>query len=156
MPAPAQAQDAPAQALGPPTASVSSLPDGTGKAEVINTCTQCHSLNILTPKRQTKEDWAETVNQMQERGAQATDDQVELIVNYLAAHFGKPIYINQAPVQALQDALAMTPQEAAALVKYRQENGNFKNLDALLKMPGIDAKKIQEQSGNIVFDAKAP
>jgi DNA uptake protein ComE-like DNA-binding protein len=42
------------------------------------------------------------------------------------------------------------------LVKYRQENGNFKNLDALLKMPGVDTKKIQEQSGNIVFDAKAP
>ena len=31
-----------------------------------------------------------------------------------------------------------------------------KNLDALLKMPGVDAKKIQEQSGKIVFDAKAP
>jgi hypothetical protein len=29
-------------------------------------------------------------------------------------------------------------------------------LDALLKMPGVDTKKIQEQSGNIVFDAKVP
>ncbi len=48
----------------------------------------------------------------------------------------------------------MTPQEAAALVKYRQENGNFKNLDDLLKVPGVDANKIQEQSSNIVFDAK--
>jgi DNA uptake protein ComE-like DNA-binding protein len=37
------------------------------------------------------------------------------------------------------------------LVKYRQEKGNFKNLDDLLKAPGVDAKKIQEQSGNIVF-----
>jgi competence ComEA-like helix-hairpin-helix protein len=91
---------------------------------------------------------------MQERGAQATDDQVELIVNYLAAHFGKLIYINEAPVEILEDAFAMTPQEAAALVKYRRDNGNFKNLDALLKVPGVDTNKIQEQSGNIVFDAK--
>jgi competence ComEA-like helix-hairpin-helix protein len=149
-----RAQDAPAQTPGPPTASVPMLADGTGKTEVINTCSQCHSLDVLTPKRQTQEEWAETVNQMQERGAQATDDQVELIVNYLAAHFGKLIYINEAPVETLQDALAMTPQEATALVKYRREDGNFKNLDDLLKMPGVDAKKIQEQSGNIVFDSK--
>jgi glucose dehydrogenase/DNA uptake protein ComE-like DNA-binding protein/plastocyanin len=156
VPGPARVEDAPAQAPGPSIASVSILPDSTGKTEVINTCSQCHSLDVLTSKRQTKEEWAETVNQMQERGAQATDDQVELIVNYLAAHFGKLIHINEAPVETLEDALAMTPQEAAALVKYRQENGNFKNLDALLKMPGVDTKKIQEQSGNIVFDAKVP
>jgi DNA uptake protein ComE-like DNA-binding protein len=42
------------------------------------------------------------------------------------------------------------------LVKYRQENGNFKNLVDLLKARGVDANKIQEQRGNIVFDSKTP
>jgi competence ComEA-like helix-hairpin-helix protein len=88
---------------------------------------------------------------MQERGAEVTDEQARLIVDYLAAHFGPLIYINSAPAEALQDVLALTPQEAAALIKYRQESGNFKNLDDLLKAHGVDAKKIQEQSGNIVF-----
>jgi DNA uptake protein ComE-like DNA-binding protein len=50
----------------------------------------------------------------------------------------------------------MTPQEATVLTKYRQENGNFKNLDDLLKVPGVDVKKIQEQSSNIVFDTNTP
>jgi competence protein ComEA len=72
-------------------------------------------------------------------------------VDYLAAHFGKLIYINAAPAEALQDAFAITPQEAALLIRYRQENGNFKNLNDLLKVPGLNAKKIQEQAGSIVF-----
>ena len=50
----------------------------------------------------------------------------------------------------------MTPQEATALTEYRQENGNFKNLDELLKAPGVDVKKIQAQSSNIVFDSRTP
>jgi competence protein ComEA len=93
---------------------------------------------------------------MQERGAEVTDEQAGLIVDYLAAHFGKLVYINTAPAEALQDVLSLTPQEAALLIKYRQENGNFKNLDDLLKVPGMDANKIQQQSSNIVFDAKTP
>ena len=149
-------QDAPAPAPSAAPASNPALPDGKGKAELMNTCTQCHALSQITQKRLTKDEWSTTVDQMQERGAQATDEQIDLILDYLAAHFGKPIYVNTAPVETLQDAFAMTPQEAAVLVKYRQENGNFKTLDDLLKIPGIDARKIQDQSGNIVFDSKTP
>jgi competence ComEA-like helix-hairpin-helix protein len=136
--------------------SNSTLPGGNGKTELMSTCTQCHALNVITQKRQTREDWLTTVNQMQERGAEVTDEQAGLIVDYLAAHFGKLVYINTAPAEALQDVLSLTPQEAALLIKYRQENGNFKNLDDLLKVPGMDANKIQQQSSNIVFDAKTP
>jgi competence protein ComEA len=93
---------------------------------------------------------------MQQRGAQATDEQFDLILDYLAAHLGKPIYINTESADMLQAALSLTSQEAAAVIKYRQDNGNFRNLDDLLKVPGVDTKKIQEQSGNILFDAKAP
>jgi competence ComEA-like helix-hairpin-helix protein len=151
-----QGQDAPAQAPGAVAASASALPGGKGKTDLMSTCTQCHGLDLITQKRQTREQWSTTVDQMQERGAEVTDEQAVLIVEYLAAHFGKLIYINTAPAQALQDLLSMTPQEATALTKYRQENGNFKNLDDLLKVPGVDVKKIQEQSGNIAFDANTP
>jgi competence ComEA-like helix-hairpin-helix protein len=155
VPGSVQGQDAPAQAASAaPVSSV--LPGGSGKTELTNTCTQCHALNLITQKRQTKEQWLTTVEQMQERGAEVTDEQAELIVDYLAAHFGKLVYINTAAGEALQYALGITAQEAAVLIKYRQQNGNFKNLGDLLKAPGVDAKKIQEQSGNIVFDAKNP
>jgi len=151
LPGSVQDQNAPAQTPGAATASASVLPGGTGKAALMSTCTQCHGLNLITDKRQTKEQWSTTVDQMQERGAEVTDEQAGLIVDYLAAHFGPPIYINTADAEALQNVLVLTPQEAAVLVKYRQEKGNFKNLDEVLKAPGVDAKKIQEQSGNIVF-----
>lgn len=144
------------QALGPATASEPALPDGKGKTELKNTCSQCHALNVIAQKRRTKQEWSTIVDQMQERGAQATDEQVDLIIGYLAAHFGQLIYINQASAEGIQDAFAMTPQEAAAMLQYRRENGNFKNLDDLLNMPGVDAQKIREQSDNIVFGSNAP
>jgi competence ComEA-like helix-hairpin-helix protein len=141
------------QAPGPVSGSEPVLPDGKGKTELKNTCSQCHALNVIAQKRRTKQEWSTIVDQMQERGAQATDEQVDLIIGYLAAHFGKLIYINQASAEDIQDAFAMTPQEAAAMLKYRQESGNFKNLDDLLNMPGVDAQKIRKQSDNIVFGA---
>ena len=140
----------PGSAEAAPSASI--MPGGRGNIALMSSCTQCHGLNLITEKRQTREQWSTTVDQMQERGAEVTDEQAELIVDYLAAHFGKLIYINTAPAEAMQDVLAMTPQEATLLIKYRRDNGNFKNLDDLLKVPGVDVKKIQEQSSNIVFD----
>jgi competence ComEA-like helix-hairpin-helix protein len=153
LPGSVQAQ---AEAPGAATASASVLPGGNGKTALMSACTQCHGLNLITEKRQTREHWSTTVDQMQERGAEVTDEQAGLIVDYLAAHFGPLIYINIAPAETLQDLLAVTPQEASVLIKYRQQSGNFKNLDDLLKAPGVDAKEIQKQSGNIVFDSRIP
>jgi hypothetical protein len=55
----------------------------------MSTCTQCHGLNLITEKRQTKEQWSTTVDQMQERGAEVTDEQARLIVSILRRTSGR-------------------------------------------------------------------
>jgi len=65
------------------------LPDGAGKDLVMNVCTVCHDLVRITSKRKTKEEWNDIVDQMATKGAKASDEQFDTIVNYLAKYFGK-------------------------------------------------------------------
>ena len=65
------------------------LPDGAGKDLVMNVCTVCHDLMRITSKRKTKEEWNDIVDQMATKGAKASDQEFDTIVNYLAKNFGK-------------------------------------------------------------------
>ena len=69
------------------------LPDGAGKDLVLNVCTVCHELTRITSKKKAKEEWNDTVDKMAARGAKASDEEFEIIVNYLTKYFGK----DQAP-----------------------------------------------------------
>jgi cytochrome c5 len=64
------------------------LPDGPGKDLVMNVCTVCHELTRITSKKKTKDEWNDTVDKMAARGAKASDEEFDTIVNYLAKHFG--------------------------------------------------------------------
>jgi len=64
------------------------LPDGAGKDLVMNVCTVCHELTRITSKKKTKDEWNDTVDKMAARGAKASDEEFDAIVNYLAKHFG--------------------------------------------------------------------
>jgi len=64
------------------------LPDGAGKDVVLKVCTQCHDLTRIITKKRTKDEWNDTVDKMAVRGAKASDEEFETIVNYLAKYFG--------------------------------------------------------------------
>lgn len=64
------------------------LPDGPGKAIVIKACLSCHDAKKVTSFRGSEDEWAEEVNKMVGRGAILSDDEVDQVVDYLAAHFG--------------------------------------------------------------------
>lgn len=75
--------------LLPVSAPAQDLPDGAGKELVMRVCTMCHEVTRITSKKQTKEEWNDTVDKMAARGAKASDEDFETIVNYLAKYFGK-------------------------------------------------------------------
>jgi hypothetical protein len=66
------------------------LPDGPGKAVTERVCTTCHGLENVVRARMTKERWGAVVDDMVSRGATATDTEIDQIVEYLAANFGRP------------------------------------------------------------------
>jgi len=65
------------------------LPDGPGKETVQTVCTVCHGLEDIVSSKRTKAEWKELVDKMVSFGAQAKDEEIEAIVNYLAKNFGK-------------------------------------------------------------------
>ena len=66
------------------------LPDGPGREVTERVCTPCHGLENVVRARMTKERWSAVVDDMVSRGAKATDAEIDQIVDYLAANFGKP------------------------------------------------------------------
>jgi len=65
------------------------LPDGAGKDVLLKVCTQCHDTVRIASRKQTKEEWNDTVDKMAMRGAKASDEEFDAIVNYLAKYLGK-------------------------------------------------------------------
>jgi competence protein ComEA len=129
------------------------LPDGPGKDAVVAACFACHGPGHFRKARLAKDEWADKVADMMDRGAQATDAQVTAIVDYLALNFGKnsKLWINTAPYEELRSVLKLTVKEAQALTEWRDQNGSFKNFEELKKVPGVDPGKIDGKKDVIAF-----
>jgi hypothetical protein len=79
-----------AHGAAPPTGSeaAASLPPGAHRDLVLRTCANCHSIDLVVAKRHTREQWDQLIGVMVDRGAQATDEEQDLILQYLVSHFG--------------------------------------------------------------------
>jgi competence protein ComEA len=133
-------------------ASAQTLPDGPGKAITEKMCTPCHGLQNVIKARMTKERWAASVDDMVARGAEGSDDEIEQVVNYLVANFSaKKVNVNKAGAADLVSALGISAADAAKIVSYRSEKGNFKELQDVAKVPGINSKKIATLKDCIEF-----
>lgn len=65
------------------------LPEGEAKPVVARSCTGCHGLDLITSVKLPKETWREIVLEMRYRGADLTEEEVPLVIDYLAQHFGQ-------------------------------------------------------------------
>ncbi|SPE42174.1 conserved exported hypothetical protein [Candidatus Sulfopaludibacter sp. SbA3] len=133
--------------------NASLLPDGPGKEVVAKVCTECHSVDRMRTLRISKDEWWEKVADMVDRGAKATDAESEAVVEYLSRNFGKDskLWVNTAPYIELKAVLGVTVAEGNAVIAYRKANGNFKDWSDLLKVPGLDANKLEAKKDLIVF-----
>jgi competence protein ComEA len=129
------------------------LPDGPGKEAVGKICIDCHDSGNFRKSRFTTEEWTDSVEDMVQRGATGTPQELEAVVAYLTKNFGKgaPVRINTAPFSEIKVVLGFTVPEVRALLDYREKNGELKSFDQLLKVPGIDAAKAEGQKAKIVF-----
>jgi cytochrome c5 len=64
------------------------LPDGRGKAIVLNVCTMCHDLTRIRRGHRSPDEWEETLNAMLNEGAPLSDDQFPIVHAYLSRNFG--------------------------------------------------------------------
>jgi cytochrome c5 len=70
-------------------AAESPLPEGEGKELVQRMCRNCHTIEVVTAARLSKARWAVVVEDMRVRGAKGTDEEADIVTEYLAKHFGR-------------------------------------------------------------------
>jgi competence ComEA-like helix-hairpin-helix protein len=127
-------------------------PEGSGQELTLKLCTAgCHGPEKFLSEHRSRSQWLETIETMKQDGAKGTDDEFKIALGYLVAHLGIPVKINKATARQIDDAMDLQPGQADAIVKYRDEHGPFPDLAALLKVPGLDARRLEEQKTNIVF-----
>jgi competence ComEA-like helix-hairpin-helix protein len=128
----------------------SNLPDGPGKDSLERVCSSCHELESVTAARRTKAGWQRTIDDMVDRGAEGSDEDMAAILSYLTTFYGR-VNVNAATAQELEKSLDLSAKEAQAIVAYREHNGKIKNLDELKNIPGVDADKLQAKRASIAF-----
>jgi competence protein ComEA len=88
---------------------------------------------------------------MAARGAEGTDEQLDTIIDYLAKCFGPRVNVNKAEAKDLETQFEITPKEAEAIVQYRRDKGDFKELADLKGVPGVDFSKIESVRYRVIF-----
>jgi len=129
------------------------LPDGPGKELVAQVCIDCHTSGSFRKMRLTEDEWWDKVGDMVDRGAKADNKQQAEVVAYLARNFGRDskVNMNTAPHSELMVVLKFTPDESQALAAYRTDHGAFKEWRDVLKVPGLDARKVEAQKDKMTF-----
>ena len=130
------------------------FPAGAGRDTFLRVCSKCHSPDNVRANGQDRQGWENTITKMAGMGATATDDEFTSILDYLVKNFppqASKTNVNKATAAELQSGLGLSPAEAGAIVQYREKNGDFKSIDDLKKVPGVDAEKLDEKKDQIAF-----
>jgi len=146
-----------------PASSQVVLPEGKGKETLQTACTVCHGLKEIVTQKMSHDEWKDKVNEMITNGAEVPPDAIDPLVDYLAKSFPKEgaksetpakVNVNKATAKELVTALALSDKEAAAVVAYREKNGNFTKWEDLQKVQDLDTKKIEDKKDLMKFEDK--
>ncbi len=132
-------------------ASGQTLPDGAGKELVEVICSSCHSTERVAAQHKTKPQWQDKVLEMLQEEIDVTQAERDQIVEYLAKSFPARINVNTAAAKDFETVLEISAESAAAIVRYREKNGDFKTIDDLKKVPGVDAAKLEAGKDRLQF-----
>ena len=112
----------------------------------------CHSPTAVIGKQGTNQWWQAKVTEMLQEVTDVPDSDVDAIIAYLAKNFPVvKINVNKASAKDLETGLELTTKESEAIVSYRESKGDFKTLDDLKKVPGLDTVKIESKKDRLEF-----
>lgn len=133
----------------------SDMPEAPGKATTVHYCTQCHPSEMFSGNRDNSNGWDQIMATMTDKGITwASDADYNTVLNYLSTCLGpalKKININKAAACELTRFLGISNEQANAIVGYREKNGDFKDLDGVKKVEGLDAAALDAKKDAITF-----
>jgi competence ComEA-like helix-hairpin-helix protein len=122
-----------------------------GAQVVGQVCTICHDIGVATSTRMTPGQWEFVVSDMIARGASATPEQKEFISRFMAWAMGR-VSVNSAPASDLALVIGIPDSQAEAIVAYREEHGDFADLESLKQVPGVSSAMLDQQAAGLLFD----
>ncbi|HEX4636593.1 MAG TPA: hypothetical protein VH189_10455 [Rhizomicrobium sp.] len=135
---------------------LAALPGGAGaqeattpQAAVVKVCTSCHAMQVVMDTPRDYDAWHDTVQKMIDRGAQGTQEEFGLVMDFLFQNM-TTIDVNHADAEALMTVLH-APQAAADAIMARRASRPFKNLaDLESAVPSLD-KTVLEGKKRMIF-----
>jgi cytochrome c5 len=73
------------------------LPDGEGRDTTKKVCGKCHSTDIWAKKRHTRDQWSAVIDDMTAKGMNASDKDLDTVLDYLSAHLAPEKESTPAP-----------------------------------------------------------
>jgi competence protein ComEA len=134
----------------PASAQIGELPPGEGRDTVLQFCSDCHGVDNIAAQRRSRLEWRSVVEDMAARGSSATAEDLDLIITYIVANFGRA-NVNRAPAADLVEIVGLSATEASAVVEFRMRNGDYRSLDDLKKVPGLAGATVEARKDRIVF-----
>lgn len=138
-----------------PALAQDTLPDGPGKAETVNLCSQCHEAQKAASVKLTRKGWTETIDKMKALGAQGSEQEFQAILEYLSTYFrgdvDQALDMNTAEALDLQSVLTLLRRESAAFLQFRSKRGPFTSLADLKELDPVILKKIEAGKDRIAF-----
>ena len=89
--------------------SAPALPEGKGKDLVQQKCVMCHAANVWTSQRHTKDQWGAVLDNMTSKGLQASDDELDTMLDYLSQNFAPVSKDAPPPAAPASDPAAPKP-----------------------------------------------
>lgn len=123
--------------------------DGADKAAFEAVCGACHPASMASDLR-SESDWKDTIDVMVKAGAKATAEQFEGLLRYLRDNLTK-VNVNTATAEEIAPVLAVSEATARDIVKRRTGKGNFRTIEELKQLPGVDGAKLDARKDRIVF-----
>ena len=131
------------------------LPEGAGHDETDKLCKQCHELARSISLRQDRNGWQTTMGKMNAFGMKSTEADYALVLDFLSKHYAAEdvarVKVNEATALELESGLTLKRSQAKAVIAYREKNGNFKSLDDLKKVPGLDSVMLDAKKERIAY-----
>lgn len=129
-------------------------PDGAGKDVFLRACSNCHGPDNVIGRNLNVDQWTDVINRMIQYGAQGSDDDFSGILDYLTTNFGPApakVNINKATPMNMRNWLGMSSKEAHAIADYRAQHGDYKSIEDLQKVPGVDADSLNAIKDKLTF-----
>jgi len=137
-------------AIGAVVASSAQEPEDAPAAAFRRVCSSCHDSDRILATRRTRTQWEEIIEKMIDRGAEGTSEDFTTAEEYLLRVSGR-VNVNRAQAKDIVSVLSVTQKDADAIMEYRKTNGEFKDFEALCKVPGIDLEKLKQGRDGIAF-----